>query len=1040
MNTYTRPPLSLVALLAFATGPLFAQTAPAPSPTASPQEDEVVELSPFTVNATNDRGYAAENTLSGSRLNTALKDTPAVITVFTEEFISDLGVNDLNDLVRYDANTQPEAFDSQGAANSNTFNTSVPGQRDTYRSRGLPGSASRDFFNGFAAIDNYNISRVDFSKGPNGVLFGIGAIGGVLSTTTDRALLNKNATQLELQTGSWGLLRATVDTNQMVIPKKFALRFNLLKQEEGGYRYYTFNDKERATISATLQPLKNTVLRANWEFGTDKKSNHRPFGPADGVSEWLAQGKLPVAYTGGRAVAQATNGIGVRNNTPYLVFVEGVGAYNEARGGTTTAFNDQKTDTPFRVNYAGRRLYDDPAQFGELAVSNRVASGGNDEFSRNKTDNYLITLEQKLTDDLIMEVDYFHDRLRTYGQSPGGVQLQADPNPLIGNANGTLDQPFNNPFGANPNAGRYYFDSNWQRERGDREQKAVRATVAYELDLGKKLSGNLSRIFGRQRFAFGGERNRQEIDRAFEVEVFDYAFLSQVNALGFQRLVPTAPENAANTVNRRNYVTFGDWKNFNTGRFPTSNTLNLTQVPGNSAGVTFVPNNVNNISNDIIDGDVYLGALQSYFFKDRLVTTFGYRKDKIQVAHARSVRDAPATTGGPVDIDRDGMQNEFVLLRDQREITDVNAVSRSLGGVFHLNKSKTLSVFYNTSSGTALPPVNQQVPPKGEIAPGQSGKTNDYGIIFSLFDDRLSGRISSYDTTEENRFFFQLAGANGMATNVLDALQPLLASTSQAISQAERDAHTPNFNGSTGDGSSKGYEVQLRYNPTPAITINFAYSKTERTLTNIMTDLQSYVDNEAAYYTQKLAVVGQTTTTVNSARAIIPPETIQQEIDRVNNSIILFRTQREFGFGEAPHKVVMTGKYSFLEGRLKGLALGGSTQWLSPTEIAPKIRFNDANGNFNIDTGELILDANGKPIKDGSFKGNINFNVDAFATYKFSARLFSHKLNLEAQLNVRNVLDETDVIKQSNNAANTGLNQFTFREPRSFRFTLRTKF
>ena len=46
--------------------------------------DPVVELSPFLVQNDQDVGYLAANTLAGSRLNTALKDTPSSISVFTK--------------------------------------------------------------------------------------------------------------------------------------------------------------------------------------------------------------------------------------------------------------------------------------------------------------------------------------------------------------------------------------------------------------------------------------------------------------------------------------------------------------------------------------------------------------------------------------------------------------------------------------------------------------------------------------------------------------------------------------------------------------------------------------------------------------------------------------------------------------------------------------------------------------------------------------------------------------------------------------------
>ncbi|MBL9200609.1 MAG: hypothetical protein JNL39_08890, partial [Opitutaceae bacterium] len=59
-----------------------AQTAP-----ARPASNEVVELSPFTVDTSRDVGYAAENTLAGSRLNARLRDTAGSVSVFTKEFL-----------------------------------------------------------------------------------------------------------------------------------------------------------------------------------------------------------------------------------------------------------------------------------------------------------------------------------------------------------------------------------------------------------------------------------------------------------------------------------------------------------------------------------------------------------------------------------------------------------------------------------------------------------------------------------------------------------------------------------------------------------------------------------------------------------------------------------------------------------------------------------------------------------------------------------------------------------------------------------------
>ena len=94
-SAYHLPHACLLLGLFAAASTLSAQTAPASastpapavapakaSPTtaaAAPVEEKPVELSPFTVTSDDDQGYRAQNTLAGSRLNSALKDTPGVL-------------------------------------------------------------------------------------------------------------------------------------------------------------------------------------------------------------------------------------------------------------------------------------------------------------------------------------------------------------------------------------------------------------------------------------------------------------------------------------------------------------------------------------------------------------------------------------------------------------------------------------------------------------------------------------------------------------------------------------------------------------------------------------------------------------------------------------------------------------------------------------------------------------------------------------------------------------------------------------------------
>ncbi len=189
---------------------LVAQTVPPATPPASPNPaGETVTLSIFEVRADKDVGYQAANTASGSRLNTALRDTAASITPLTREFLDDLiGL----------ANFEPEFEDGSGFnAPSNRLATNSV---NPFRVRGQGGGFSVDLVETGAPIDFSDIERVELSSGPNSILFGAGATGGTVTMSTKRANLQRHSHQLRWQAGSWNLQRAELDFNRVLAPGK----------------------------------------------------------------------------------------------------------------------------------------------------------------------------------------------------------------------------------------------------------------------------------------------------------------------------------------------------------------------------------------------------------------------------------------------------------------------------------------------------------------------------------------------------------------------------------------------------------------------------------------------------------------------------------------------------------------------------------------------------------------------------------------------------------------------------------------------------
>ena len=68
--------------------------------------DEQIVLSPFVVSTSKDSGYFAANTLAGSRMDTNLADLASSISVVTKQEMDDTASTDINDIFRYEVNTE----------------------------------------------------------------------------------------------------------------------------------------------------------------------------------------------------------------------------------------------------------------------------------------------------------------------------------------------------------------------------------------------------------------------------------------------------------------------------------------------------------------------------------------------------------------------------------------------------------------------------------------------------------------------------------------------------------------------------------------------------------------------------------------------------------------------------------------------------------------------------------------------------------------------------------------------------------------------
>ena len=285
---------------------LLAQATPFAATPPPAAQEEILTLSPFTVTSDKDTGYAATNTLAGTRLNTPVKDLGASISIYTKDFLNDIGATNANEFLVYATGMEaagPGGNFSGAAASISSDQVVGDGQRvnpqGATRTRGLSApNFARGLFATDIASDSYNTETATVIRGPNSILFGVGSPAGVVDTTLLRPNLNRDRNKIDTRVGNNSSLRGNVDFNRVLIRGKLALRLAALRDREEYNQRPAFEEKRRLYGAVTFEPFKSTSLRANFETGNTRANrpiNVLPFNNAS--TYWLAAGRPGFDWT-----------------------------------------------------------------------------------------------------------------------------------------------------------------------------------------------------------------------------------------------------------------------------------------------------------------------------------------------------------------------------------------------------------------------------------------------------------------------------------------------------------------------------------------------------------------------------------------------------------------------------------------------------------------------------------------------------------------------------------------------------------------------
>lgn len=258
-TTYSRVRFgALLLYVCTASSSIFAQSTGGTPPSAP---EEVIELTPFVVNAGNDNdGYRVGKSVTGSRIATALDELPLTISIVNREQFSDANLRTLSDISRY----------LPGVSLKDRNNLDA----ERFVARGFTvGAVLRNGVDFNTLSDASNIERVELARGPAAVLYGVLEPGGVMNYATKRPLPFYRA-EAKFTYGSYDLKRTEFDFNApLSADKKLLLRIAGSYTDREDFRKYERNHMLFFNPTLSWQPFKNTKITLDMTKKDSRGSN-----------------------------------------------------------------------------------------------------------------------------------------------------------------------------------------------------------------------------------------------------------------------------------------------------------------------------------------------------------------------------------------------------------------------------------------------------------------------------------------------------------------------------------------------------------------------------------------------------------------------------------------------------------------------------------------------------------------------------------------------------------------------------------------------
>jgi len=475
-------------------------------------------------------------------------------------------------------------------------------------------------------------------------------------------------------------------------------------------------------------------------------------------------------------------------------------------------------------------------------------------------------------------------------------------------------------------------------------------------------------------------------------------------------------------------------------------------------------------------------GITSNFWGGRIVTTFGFREDTYKARDTNSglgaVRDAEGNIVAPAITNADkwvnGVYQRDLIFNRWGPYNELTGRTKTAGGVFRPFKGwgaieagadsgslfwqfvRGLGFSYNQSDNFN-PPAAARGDFYGNALPKPTGKGKDYGIQFSLFDNKLFGRVTRFEASNQDENIAAPNAFNRLRDNIDHTLfrnwartlalinlgrDPTDQDFTANITQVEEDAIRANVDqvwglpydyygslpyglGATRNAEARGFEAEINYNPTRSWTMKFTLGKQQTRYASVLKEYAPWEAErmsvwQAARASDYLLPQYQhlaTYTTAggrevdltefwssygynanlfpDQANGYAHPEAYYEGI--LAPQVAFDRDlEGQTVRGQRKYRWSFLTNYRFMEGPLKGLGIGGSQRWEDKAILG---YYGKASG-ANFYNGEPVIDMSDitRPIYDSS-----NTYTDLWISY--TRPILRGTVGMKIQLNINNVFE-----------------------------------